>query len=72
MPDTTQFTDETKKRLLTIALRIALTFVMRNHVYDFDNQLRKQREGGAIGLELTGLLESIHVMVGQAIFTEMC
>ena len=62
MSDTTNFSNEIKKRLLTIALQIALTLVMKNHVYVFNNELRKQRTGGAIGLELTGLLARIYMI----------
>ena len=62
MPDTTTFSNEVKKRLLRSALQIALTLVMKNHVYVFENELRKQRKGGAIGLELTGLLARIYMI----------
>ena len=32
------------------------------YVYNFDNELRKQKEGEAIGLELTGLLARIYTV----------
>ena len=52
--------DETKQRvMLTEALKIVLTTLMKNHVYDFKNELRKQKEGGAIGVDLTGELAKV-------------
>ena len=30
-----------------------------NHIYTFDGQVRKQREGGAIGLQLTGVMAEV-------------
>ena len=33
---------------------IAVTFVMKNHVYVLNKQIRKQSTGGPIGLALTG------------------
>ena len=62
MPDTTNFSEDVKRKLISTALKIALTFVMKNQVYNFDNELRKQHEGGAIGLELTGLLARIYMV----------
>ena len=44
------------RRMLTEALRVVLTFIMKNHVYKFDGTVRKQAKGGAIGLELTRVL----------------
>ena len=72
MPDTSQLNDDEKRRLLTFALKIALTFVMKNHIYIFDNTIRKQREGGAIGLELTGLLARIYMIWWDKRFLEKC
>jgi hypothetical protein len=52
----------TKNTMLTEALRVALKVVMKNHVYLFDNEIRKQSKGGAIGLRLTGILAQIFLM----------
>ena len=48
--------------MLTEALRVVLTFIMKNHVYKFDGTVRKQANGGAIGLELTGGLAQIFMV----------
>ena len=50
------------RRMLTEALRVVLTFIMKNHVYKFDGTVRKQAKGGAIGLELTGVLAQIFMV----------
>ena len=36
------------------ALEIMIVLCMDNHVYQFENQIRIQKEGGPIGLKLTG------------------
>ena len=51
--------EQTSKKMLREALKIAIKFIMRNHIYRFDDDVRKQKEGGPIGLELTGELASI-------------
>ena len=35
---------------------------MKNHTYQFDNKIRKQEKGGAIGVELTGELAQIFII----------
>ena len=64
---TTQKPDKEKQRImLTEAMKIVLETLMKNHVYEFKEELRKQKEGGAIGIDLTGELEleNIYDMVG--------
>ena len=36
------------------ALEIMIVLCMDNHVYQFENQIRIQKESGPIGLKLTG------------------
>ena len=40
-------------------MKVAINLVMRNHFYSFDNVIRKQSEGGAIGNKLTERLGRI-------------
>ena len=55
--------DEHARRItLRDALRIALTVIMKNHVYTFDNEIWKQTSGGPIGLKLTGVLAQIFMI----------
>ena len=50
------------KRMLCKALTIGIKKVMEAHVYKFDGKIRKQRKGGAIGLEMTGELAGVFMM----------
>ena len=40
-------------------LEIMIETCFRNHIYKWDNQIRKQRNGGAIGLRATGSLSRV-------------
>ena len=42
-----------KKRMAGCLVRAAIRLVMKNHFYSFDNIIRKQEKGGAIGNKLT-------------------
>ena len=41
------------------SLKVVLTIIMKNHAYNFNNEIRKQKEGGAIGMDLTGNVANI-------------
>ena len=58
MPD-----DTSKRKMLKEALKIALKVVMESHVYIFDNDIQLQRKGGPIGLDLTGTLAQIFMLL---------
>ena len=58
------------KHLLAEALRIVILFIMRNHIYQFDDQIKKQNDGGPIGLELTGDIAQIFMMWFDCILLE--
>ncbi len=52
--------DETMKRkMMKEALKIVIETIMKNHIYNFDETLRRQKEGGAIGMDLTGELAKV-------------
>jgi len=55
--------DERARRImLREALSVALTVIMKNHVYTFDNEIRKQTKGVPIGLKSTGVLAQIFMI----------
>ena len=55
--------DEQKVRqIFTEAMKIALLFIMENHVYTFDNEIKLQSKGGPIGLKLTGILAQVFMV----------
>ena len=51
--------DVEKRVMLKESLKIALETLMTNHTYKFDEVIRKQKEGGAIGSDLTGEMARI-------------
>ena len=48
--------------MLREALHMALSVIMKNHVYMFNNEIKKQMKGGPIGLKLTGVLAQIFMI----------
>lgn len=44
------------------AMKAALMFIMKNHMYMFDNQIKLHSKGGSIGLELTGVLAQLFMI----------
>ena len=50
---------EEKMRMVGCAVKHATKLVMQNHFYSFDNQIRRQNKGGAIGNKLTERLGKI-------------
>ena len=61
-PDITRMNDATKRKLITEALRIVLLTVLRTHVYEFAGALKLQKEGGPIGMELTGVIAQVFMV----------
>ena len=51
-----------KRKMLVEALRIVLRRLLETHTYDFAGEIRRQREGGAIGMELTGVVAQIFMV----------
>lgn len=44
------------------AFKTVLLFILENHVYGFNGEIKKQSKGGPIGLELTGVLAQIFMV----------
>ena len=61
-PDTLGMDDCTKKKLLTEALRIVLLTLLRTHIYEFAGSLKLQKEGGPIGMEITGVVAQVFMV----------
>ena len=59
-PPTNPFPDsQTTKKMLAKALEIGINAVMNAHVYKFAGEVKAQKQGGAIGLELTGEIAGV-------------
>ena len=43
-------------------MKIVLKTLLRTHTYEFAGQIRRQKEGGAIGMELTGVVAQIFMV----------
>ena len=50
---------QTKKKMLAKALEKGINAVMNSHVYKFAGEMKTQKQGGAIGLELTGEIAAV-------------
>ena len=50
---------QTLKKMIGKAIEVGINTVMRNHVYKFAGEMRVQKQGGAIGLELTGEIAGV-------------
>ena len=61
-PDLSEITEETKRKMLVEAMRIVLKTLMETHVYEFVEEIRRQRKGGAIGMEITGVVAQIFMV----------
>ena len=48
--------------MLTEAMRVVLLFIMQNHIYTFDDEIKLQSRGGPIGLQLTGVLAQLFMV----------
>ena len=51
--------EEAQKVVTREGLNIVITVIIKNHVYNFNGELRKQKEGGAIGMDITGEIAKI-------------
>ena len=52
-------TDVQKTTMMKEAMRVALTVIMKNHTYEFNQEIKRQLEGGPIGMDLTGTVAKI-------------
>ena len=67
-PDIGRMTEIEKKYILTQAVSIGLMTVMTSHIYEFNGSLRRQKNGGAIGMELTGTLAKVFMIWWDKMF----
>ena len=54
-------TREEVRRMMGVALEETVKTAMRNHVYTFNGEVRRQSEGGAIGNKLTGAMAKVYM-----------
>ena len=51
--------EEEKRNLLAEATKVVLKFLLQNHMYSFNEEQKKQKDGGPIGLVLTDAVAKI-------------
>ena len=61
-PDISEVNDATKRKLVVEALRIVLLTILQSHTYEFAGILKRQKEGGPIGMELTGVIAQVFLV----------
>ena len=61
-PNISRIDESEKRKLLVEAVRVVLHVLLETHTYDFAGEIRKQKEGGAIGMELTGVVAQIFMV----------
>ena len=65
------FSNEERKKLLGKMFQIGVRECFRNHVYKFNRKYYVQREGGAIGLRLTGVVAEISMAAWEKRFRNL-
>ena len=61
-PNLTVISEETKRKMLVEAIRVVLKALLETHTYEFAGTTRRQTRGGAIGMELTGVVAQIFMV----------
>ena len=62
LPPAEEPDEVTVRKMFTEAMKIVLLFIMENHMYTFNNEIKLQSRGGPIGLELTGVLAQLFMV----------
>ena len=55
-------TDNEKRAMIMQSIRIILEYIMNNHVYTFANEIKRQKKGGPIGLDITGAIAQVFMI----------
>ena len=53
--------EEEKRKMIAEAFKIILAFLLRNHMYTFNEEKKRQRNGGPIGLVLTDAVAKVYM-----------
>ena len=54
--------EDLKRRMLVEAMRVVLKALLETHTYEFAGITRRQTKGGAIGMELTGVVAQVFMV----------
>ena len=70
VPPVKEPNDIQKRRMLGQTMQIMMLAGMENHIYRFGNEIKKQKEGGPIGLSLTGEIADCYLIQRDNKFLE--
>ena len=65
-------TKEEERKMIGKAMEVLIISCMKNHVYKFGNKIRKQSDGGPIGLALTGEIADCFMIRWDKKFLQKC
>ena len=54
--------EEGQKKMVCFALGIAMRTTLKNHIFRFDDQIRKETNGGAIGVKAAGDIAALFMV----------
>ena len=54
--------EEERKRMMSFALGIVMKTTLKNHIFQFNDEIRKQENGGAIGVKAAGDIASLFMI----------
>ena len=63
-------TNDEVRKMFAKALEVSIKAAMSEHIYSFNNQLKKQADGGAIGNVLTGALATCYMLYWARLFVK--
>ena len=71
-PPKRKATKNEERRMIGKSVELLIISCMKNHVYKFGNKIRKQSEGGPIGLGLTGEIADCYMIKWDKKFLQKC
>jgi hypothetical protein len=60
-----------KKRMISFALGVAMKTTLKNHIFKFGSEIRKQQNGGAIGVKAAGDIAGLFMVWWDRTFMEL-
>ena len=70
LPSAEEPDEVTIRKMFTEAMKVVLLFIMENHMYTFNNEIKLQSRGGPIGLELIGVLAQLFMVLWDRQFVK--
>ena len=61
-PDLSEVGKDQQRKMFVEAMRVVLKALLEKHTYEFAGTIKRQTKGGAIGMELTGVLAQIFMV----------